>query len=190
MKKLFTFSLLITILVASIFAEATYTDFTITLNAKVPITAPLFTFYGSLTPEFTNSVEGNSNIDAVGDPAEDDIIVYFKLVQSNLARYKGSFNITFSATTFSATIEETLYETSVPKAFLGGYPIDTEIAAVTIDDTASATGVYKGKLSYKKANPVVENTYIMGVNFKWDKNAELPTSDDYMASVTVIVETV
>ena len=191
MKKVFTVLALLVVVAASIFAAGTeYTNSTITLNAKVPTIAPEFKFFGSMSSEFTDAVEGDGVINNVGNPAEEDITAYFKLTQSNLARYKGEFNITFTATAFSATIDETKYETAVPHAFLGVIPIDTDVAAVTIDDTASGSGIYKATLAYKKVNPVVADTDIMGVNFKWTKNVDLPASDGYSATVNVKVESV
>lgn len=191
MKKIFTVLALLVVVAASVFAAGSeYTNSTITLNAKVPTINPSFKFIGSMSSEFSSAVEGDGVLNDVGNPAESDITAYFKLTQSNLTRYKGEFSITFTATAFSATVDSVDYKTAVPSAFLGVTPINTDIAAVTVDDTASANGIYKATLNYKKVNPVVENTDIIGVNFKWTKNVDLPASDGYSATVNVKVESV
>lgn len=193
MKRILTVLALLSFLTASVFASTTpTTDSTITLNAKVPTIAPTFDFYGSMSSNFANAVKGDGTINDVGNPAEKDITAYFKLTQSNLARYKGSFTITFTASTFAATVDGVKYETTVPAAFLGGdsttSPINTDVAAVTTTDNSAANGTYTASLEYKKVNPVEKDTYIMGVNFKWTKNEKLPASDDYKATVNVKVE--
>jgi len=191
MKKVFTVLALLVVVAASVFAAGTeFTNSTITLNAKVPTIAPEFKFFGSMSSDFTGAVEGDGVINDVGNPAEANITAYFKLTQSNLARYKGNFDITFTATEFSATVDGVEYKTAVPGAFLGVTPINTDVAAITIDDTASASGTYKATLAYKKVNPVVADTYIMGVNFMWTHNVDLPASDGYSATVNVKVESV
>ena len=86
MKKILT--ILILLVSITTISAADYISPTITLNGKVPTTAPEFKFYGSIYMDYTDAAEGGGIISGAGDPALSNIIAYFKLIQSNLARYK------------------------------------------------------------------------------------------------------
>ncbi len=75
----------------------------IILEATVPEVIPDFKIYGSTDNSFSESTVGGGGRLNVANPAESDVSAYFKLTQSNVTRYKGDFEITFTPSALSTT---------------------------------------------------------------------------------------
>ncbi len=172
--------------VASVFAAETFDTYTstITLNAEVKPVAPVFEIYASTSSDFAISAKGSETLE-VGNPAEEDIKVYFRLGQTNIARYEETFNVTIEAAQFTGTFEEsTVTSDVVPDAATGTVLRDD---VVSVNTEAVASNKYTSNLVYAKkmaVNPIAD---ILTMSYKWDKDETLP-STTYKSSISIEIK--
>ena len=113
MKKGFCIIILI-VLSVSLFATDTTLNLKLTINNEQE---PTFKFSASTDENFATEVEQGNTLTLSGDTLDlltNDVTVYFKVSQTNIARYAGNIKVTYSATPFSATLANgSIYESTV-----------------------------------------------------------------------------
>ena len=187
MKKILTIAMVMALTVASVFAAETFSTYTssITLNADVRPVAPVFEIYASTSSDFATSAKGTETL-TVGNPATDDIKVYFRLAQTNIARYEQIFDVTVKAAKFAGTFNSTAVESA-------NTPVAAEDFTLTGHEVVSVTEVtpnsdkYTAKLTYaeKKAVNPIDN--VLTMTYTWTKDEALPATT-YKSSISIEIK--
>lgn len=185
MKKILTVLLVLTLSVAGLFAALPFSA-TINLNAKVSPATPEFEISASKDVAFptglnTVSAGGNLNIEDEKIATKDATIdVYFKLKQTNLARYAGKLDVTVTGAAFASGSNQT-DKPSVTKEEITG-----STAGITApENSVTDAGVYKGTFDYGKAEPKAEGDVLL-LKYRWNAKETLP-ADDYKSTITISI---
>ena len=190
MKKGFCIIILIALSVSLVATDTT-------LNLKLTINneqEPTFKFSASTDESFATEVEQGNTLTLSGDSLDlltNDVTVYFKVSQTNVARYTGNIKVTYSATPFSATLANgSTYEATVKyihmhKAFYGAPGSHLIITGDGISEGAPCSFLF----TYDDTKTPVPAVPLMSIAVVWNKNENLPVAE-YTATVSVQFETI
>lgn len=188
MKVVILFLSIFLVLPIGAFAESfeNYSS-VITLEATVPESLPDFKIYGSTDSSFSESTVGGGGRLEVANPAESDVTAYFKLTQSNVTRYKGDFEITFTPSALSTTTASgEVYSTALPTASFQDKANVDGILTVAPASSSDENHQYSANVSYHTEEAVDAGTDIITVGYQWNKDSSL-YAGFYTGSVAVKV---
>lgn len=193
MRKGFCIIILI-VLSVSLFATDTTLNLKLTINNEQE---PTFKFSASTDENFATEVEQGNTLTLSGDTLDlltNDVTVYFKVSQTNIAHYTGNIKVTYSATPFRATLANgSTYEATVHHIRMHEQLYvdkDLHFKLEPVDGPGYTFGepcafIFK----YDDTKTPVPAVPLQGIAVVWNKNENLPVAE-YTATVSVQFETI
>ena len=189
MKKILTVLLVLTLSVAGLFAADSFTaiNSTITLTASIAKQEPTFDFIGSMNSDLSDSVTADTTTDTLTtgkNPADEDIVAYFRLKQNNKSRHDGNLTVTVTGNEFKENTNNSIMS-GKPTIVTNTKMTDTE--ALSLSGISASENIYSVTLNYSNNKPQATIDDVFTLSYKWAQTASLPAGN-YSAVVSINIE--